>query len=159
LWQEESVSAKSAHSARHRLSFRQAYTFNNFHFRGDPILGNNELPGLPRQFYQGEFLYEHPSGAYLGVSTQISSRYFVDYDDSFSATSYTIYNARVGYAPSKARWEVYVDFKNLGDKNYAIAVTPAYTTRAVQGVGAGRDTAVFQSGDGFSFFAGISVKL
>jgi len=162
LWQEGSIDKASTDGQTQHLSFRQAYTVNNFHYRGDGSFGKNELPGLPRQFYQGELLYEHPSGVYIGLNTQISSSYFVDYDNSFSAPSYTIYNAKIGYAPPKEKWEVYLDFRNLANKHYVTAVTPSYTTRALlQGVpiGAGRDAAVFQPGDGFSVFGGFSIKL
>ena len=88
LWQEGGFSRKSVKGEEHRLSFRQAYTLNNFHYRGDGAFGKNQLPGLPRQFYQGELLYEHPSGLYFGLNTQISSSYFVDYDNSFSSKKY-----------------------------------------------------------------------
>jgi iron complex outermembrane receptor protein len=162
LWQEGGIANKSAKGKEHRLAFRQAYTVNNFHYRGDSEFGKNQLPGLPRQFYQGELLYEHPSGLYAGVSTQIASSYFVDYDNSFRAPSYTIYNAKIGYAPPKAKWEVYLDFRNLANKHYVTAVSPAFTTRALVAgvpVGLGRDAAVFQPGDGSSVFGGFSIKL
>jgi len=162
LWQEGGLGNKSAVGENHRVSFRQAYTVSNFHYRGDPVFGKNQLPGLPRQYYQGELFYEHPSGVYASLGTQVASSYFVDYDNTFRAPSYAIYNAKIGYAPPKRKWEVYLDFRNLADKHYVTAVSPAYTTRAlVHGVpvGPGRDAAVFQPGDGFSVFGGFSIKL
>ncbi len=158
LWQEGGVGRKTAEGQEQRITFRQAYTVNNFHYEHDSVLGGNQLPGLPREFYQGELLYEHPSGFYVGASTQISSSYFVDYDNSFRAPSYNIYSTKIGYAPPRGKWEIYLDFKNLGNVKYVTAVTPSYTTRAVQGIGLGRDAAVFQPGDGRSVFGGFTYR-
>lgn len=159
LWQQNGGAKTSKKIPAHRLALRQAYTLNDFHYRNDPVFKRNELPGLPRQFYQTELTYDHPSGFYAGASTQISSRYFVDYDNSFEAPAYTIFGAKLGYAPPRAKWEIFLDFRNLTDKHYATAVTPSYTTRAVVGVGPGLDSAVFQPGDGRSVFGGITWKL
>lgn len=154
LWQPEGSFAGAVSGAApksHRVSVRQAYTLNDFHYKGDSLFGKNELPGLPSQFFQGEVLYEHASGLYVGLSAQVSSSYFIDYANTFRAPSYTIYHGKIGYEDRARNWEIYLDFRNLTDEAYVTAISPIYTA-------GGRDNAAFQPGDGFSVFGGISYR-
>ena len=48
------------------FQLRAAYLWNDFRFDGHPVYGNNDLPGLPRQFLRAEMLYTRPSGYYIG---------------------------------------------------------------------------------------------
>ena len=131
------------------LSWRQAYTLNDFYYRNDPLFRRNELPGLPRHIYQAELQYQYANGFYAGVNLRSASSTPVDYANSVSAPSYTIFGARLGYdAPSK-KWQAYVDLKNLGDKDYVTAIVPAYDVK-------GQDTAALYPGDGFGAFTGVT---
>ena len=47
-----------------------AYTLNDFRFDNDPVFGNNQLPGAPRQFVRAELLYKHPTGLYAGPNLE-----------------------------------------------------------------------------------------
>lgn len=131
------------------LTLRQAYTFNDFHYRHDQVFGDNQLPGLPRQVYQAELEYHQASGFYAQLNSRTASSYYVDYANSLSAPSYTIFGAKVGYeAPSK-RWEVFVDARNLTNKRYATATNTTYDAK-------GQDSANFYPGDAFNVTTGVA---
>lgn len=152
LWQEDGPPGKEsgAKANPHRILFRQAYTLNDFGYENDPSKKENELPGLPRQFYQGELSYDHPSGFFAAINTQISTAYFVDYDNKLEAPGYIIYGAKLGFSAPKGNWEVFLDFRNLFDEHYVTAVSPVFNAVAT--------TAAFQPGDGRSVFAAVGVK-
>jgi iron complex outermembrane receptor protein len=134
-----------------RLSYRQAYTFSDFYYRGDSRYGRNELPSLPRHVYQGELLFQQSGGFYAGVNTRALSGYYVDYANTLKAPSAVIWSAKLGYeAPSK-KWKAYLDFRNLGDKHYASAANTIDNAR-------GLDSANFYPGDGFSVYSGVTYR-
>lgn len=142
LWQGEGGSG---------LSLRQAYTLNDFHYRHDDAFGDNRLPGLPRQVYQAELQYAHGSGFYAQLSTRAASSYYVDYANTLKAPGYALLGAKFGYGVPSERWSAWVDLRNLTDKRYATATSTAYNLN-------GRDSNVFYVGDGFSVFAGVSLR-
>lgn len=136
-----------------KVVLRQAYTYNDFRYRDDPRLGDNHLPGIPEHVYQAKLEYQHPSGFYGGVNVQSVARTAVDYTNTLYAPSYTIFGATTGFeAPSK-KWQVYLDLKNLADKDYVTTVSPVYNA-----VG-NKNTASFYPGDGFGVFAGVEFRL
>ena len=131
------------------VTLRQAYTFNDFHYRNDAVFGDNQLPGLPRQVYQAELEYRQGSGFYAQLNARAASSYYVDFANSLSAPSYTLWGAKVGYeAPSK-KWEVFVDARNLTNKRYATATNTAYDAK-------GQDSANFYVGDAFNVTTGVA---
>ncbi len=131
------------------LSWRQAYTLNDFHYQHDPLFSKNELPGLPKHIYQGELFYQYANGFYAGVNVRTASRTAVDYANSFYAPSYTLWGARLGYDAPNNKWQVYLDLKNLTDQDYATALLPTYDAK-------GQDTAALYPGDGFGAYTGIA---
>lgn len=131
-----------------RLSYRQAYTFSDFYYRGDARYGTNELPSLPRQVYQGELLLQRAGGFYAGISTRALSGYYVDYANSLKAPSAVIWAAKLGYEEPGKKWKAYLDLRNLGDKHYASAASTVDNAR-------GLDSANFYPGDGFSVYGGV----
>lgn len=143
---------RSNDDADHNITTRQSYTYSDFRFRNDGAWGQNQLPSLPEHFYQGELTYNHPSGFYLTGDVQAASGYPVDYANSFSTRSYVIFGAGAGYSPTGGDWSAFVDFRNIGDKGYAAAVSPVYDAK-------GLDSRRISPGDGFSVVAGITVKL
>ena len=147
LWTEKGL---PENSAPNQLTFNQAYTYTDLHYQGDPIVGKNQLPGVPPQFYQAELLYEHDSGFYAAASIEAASSFYVDYTNTFKASGYSILGAKFGYAPRAGRWDVYLQLKNLTGKHYASSVTPVYNA-------GGHDTPAFYPGDGFGVFAGIAL--
>jgi iron complex outermembrane receptor protein len=131
------------------LGLRQAYTFSDFHYRGDDVYGDNRLPGLPRHYYQAELRYDHPSGVYAGLNTQYASKVAVDYANSYYADAYAIFGATLGYASPKQNWQTWLELRNLTDKRYAATVTPGYDDL-------GQDAARSTPGDGFGAYVGVS---
>jgi iron complex outermembrane receptor protein len=144
LWHEGGASSK------HKVSLRQAYTLNDFRFKNDPTFGKNVLPGIPRHFYQGELQYEHPSGFYAGVNTQIASTNMIDYANSNRAAGYALFGASLGYEHPTNGWKAYVDLINIGNRHYVATISPGFNDHGV-------DVAHSTPGDGFGVFAGITI--
>ncbi|WP_044100529.1 TonB-dependent receptor, partial [Xanthomonas citri] len=133
------------------LSLRQAYTLNDFHYRRDAAFAQNALPGLPRQVYQAELQYAHGSGFYAHLNVRAASSYYVDFANTLRAPGYGLLGAKLGYGLPSGRWSAWVDLRNLANKHYATATSTAYDLQ-------GRDSNVFYVGDGFSVFAGASLR-
>ena len=133
------------------VTLRQAYTYNDFHYRNDAVFGDNELPSLPRAVYQTELQYRQASGFYAQLNSRSASSYYVDFANTLSAPSYTLWGAKFGYeAPSK-KWEVFVDARNLTNERYATAANTAYDAR-------GRDSANFYPGDAINVTTGVAFR-
>jgi iron complex outermembrane receptor protein len=146
LWQADASSAE----APHRVLLRQTYTYTWLHYNDDPVLGHNELPGVPEQFYEGELLYQHSSGFYAGVNTQYSSSYYVDYANTFTNDAFKLLGAKFGYSRRGGQWDVYLQAKNLTNVHYASSVLTQYDLH-------GQDSPlVFYPGDGRSAFGGFA---
>jgi len=138
LWQGDELGA---------LALRQAYTFSDFHYRDDDAFGSNQLPGLPRHYYQGELRYQHPAGMYVGLNTQYASKVPVDYANSWEADAYTIFGAALGYDATS--WQAWLELRNLTDERYAATVTPGYDDSGVE-------AARLTPGEGFGVYTGFS---
>lgn len=136
----------------HYISTRQSYTYSDFRFRHDPLWKQNQLPSLPRHFYQGEVTYNHPSGLYVSADIQAASGYPEDYANSFRTRSYAIFGATAGYSPKDGPWSLFLTARNIGDKGYVAAVSPVFNANGLDGRRS-------SPGDGFSIIGGISVKL
>lgn len=131
------------------ITLRQAYTLNDFFYRNDATFGSNQLPSLPRQVYQAALQYNRADGYYAEFNTQSVSSYYVDFANTLSAPSYTLFGAKAGYeAPSK-KWSVFVDLRNITNQRYAAATNTAYDA-------AGKDSANFYVGDPFNVTTGVS---
>lgn len=133
------------------LTLRQAFTYNDFHYRNDATFGDNELPGLPRQVYQAALEYRQASGFYAEVNAHSASSYYVDFANSLHAPSYTLWGAKVGYEAPGRKWEVFVDARNLTNERYATASNTAYDAR-------GQDSANFYVGDPINVTTGVSYR-
>jgi len=134
-----------------RLSYRQAYTLNDFYYRNDPRYGKNELPSLPRHVYQGELLLQQAGGFYSGVNVRAMSGYYVDYANTLKAPTAVIWGAKFGYEEPGKKWKAYLDFRNIGDKHYAAAANTVDNAR-------GLDSPNFYPGDGFSVYSGVTYR-
>lgn len=141
----------SAGNDRTRLSLRQAYTFNDFYFEGDPSWKKNQLPSIPEHTYQAELLFDHESGFYTAVTTRFASSYFIDFANSVSADDYIIFGAKVGY--KVGRWSAFVDLRNLTDEHYATAANTVPNAN-----GNARTAANFYPGDTFNVIGGVTVR-
>jgi iron complex outermembrane recepter protein len=135
---------------------RSAYLLNDFRFQSHPVYGNNDLPGLPKQFLKLEALYAMPGGFYAGPSLEWSpQRYAVDMANTLFADGYALWGLRVGQRMSKGMsW--FADARNLGDKRYA-ATTGVIADSRSPGAG-GQNAAQFNPGLGRSLFVGVEWK-
>ena len=124
--------------------------WNHFRFRGDPVYGDNQLPGVPKYFGRAQAGLRFANGTLLAVNTEASSGYPIDFTNSFGAKRYVIWGLRAsGDVVKGVSW--FVDGRNLSDKHYASA------TGVVRNAG-GADTAQFMPGDGRSVYAGLDWK-
>lgn len=133
-----------------RVTLQQSYTFNDFFFRNDPAFRGNQLPGVPRHFYQAGLTYEHPSGFYGRLTVDRASGYFADYANSVSVRPYTLLGATVGY-DSPDGWSLFTDFRNLTDEHYVSSANATYNDRGV-------DQRRYIPGDGFSVSGGLTLR-
>lgn len=157
LWQGGDVSdwhvQPSGSLSSAQLVLRQAYTLNHYNYENDPLYGTNTLAGLPREVYEGELRFEHPSGFYVEANVEsVLTKYPVDYANTFYARAYAIYGAVIGYSQKDRGWSVFLQGDNLGNKRYASIVSPIFTA-------SGKDSAVFTPGAPRRVSAGISYRL
>lgn len=132
------------------LSFRQALTVNDFHYRNDAAFGSNKLPSIPGWQYQAEFQYTNPLGFYANFDFRSASSYYVDYANTLKAPRYGIFGLKLGYEAKSKAWSTFLDLRNLGNKHYATAAYTAYNLNH-------QDAAMFYPGDGLSVFGGVTV--
>lgn len=127
-----------------------AYTYGDFRFDHDPILGNNQLPGQPRHYLRAQLLYKHPSGVYFGPNVEwVPERYFVDSANTAYADPYTLWGAKVGF-DNGGPVTAYIEGRNLANTAYVSSV----------GVASKADAAsrLFFPGSGRAVYAGLQVK-
>ncbi len=139
------------------FQLRGAYLWNDFRFDGHPVYGNNDLPGLPKQFLRAEMLYTTPRGYYVGPNVEWSpQRYAVDMANTLFADSYAVVGFKVGQRVQKGvSW--FIDGRNLTDKKYA-ATTGVIADARSPGVG-GQNARQFNPGLGRSVFAGLEWRM
>jgi iron complex outermembrane receptor protein len=142
--------AQSVFAGGDSLSLSTAYTLNDFAFDGDALYGDNELPGVPKQFVRSELLYRHPSGFYAGPNIEWSPEsYFADNANTLDVDPYTLLNLRVGYDTGSG-WSGYIEGRNLSDERYISTVAIAGTASA--------SSEIFNPGTGRSVFAGLRYR-
>ena len=142
--------AQSLFTGGDSLTLNTAYTLNDFAFDGDAIYGNNELPGVPKQFLRTELLYSHPQGFYAGPNIEWSPEaYFADNANTLDVDSYTLLNFRVGYDVGSG-WSAYLEGRNLTDERYIATVAIAGT--------ASPTSELFNPGTGRSIYGGLRYR-
>jgi iron complex outermembrane receptor protein len=134
-----------------RVTLNQTYTLNDFHFVNDPVYHDNRLAAIPIHVYEADLMYEAPCGFYAGPNVQCNlTRYPVDQANTLYAGAYALLGFKIGYATDwgKSKISIFVEAKNLTDKNYAASVDP---------IGDGdASSQVFHPGDGRSFYGGVT---
>jgi iron complex outermembrane recepter protein len=153
LW-NSILAKKSKDRDGDRLTFKQTYTLNDFHFDGDPVYGNNRIAGIPIHLYQAELLYEAPCGFYAGPNLQWNmTRYPVDHANTLYADGYALLGFKMGFQVKKG-FSIFFEARNLTDERYASSVDPIPDARTATG-----PIEIFHPGDGRSFYAGVSWSL
>jgi iron complex outermembrane recepter protein len=136
-----------------QLVLRQCYTFNDFHFDGDPVYHNNRLGGLPVHVYHAGLKYERPSGFYCGPELDcILSKFPADQANTLYAAPYAVLNFSVGYM-SKKGLSGYMEIKNALNKHYIVGLEPTPNISTSE-----EGSGVFEPGLGRAVFCGIQWK-
>lgn len=100
-------------------------TLSNF---TDPYAGTvydgNRVPYVPSYDLHLQARYQHDSGFFAGASlTTLGKTYYTEAEDpTFAQDTYTLLDARIGYATDKYR--ISVSGRNLTDEEYYSAITP-----------------------------------
>ncbi len=133
-----------------KLTITAAYTYSDFFFDGDPIYGDNELPGVPRHYLRAELLYKHPSGFYAGPNVEWApGHYYADNANTLTVDPYTLLNLKAGLDVD-GRWSAYVEGRNLTNKHYISAVATAGVANAA--------SELFNPGIGRAVFGGVRFR-
>lgn len=133
------------------ISLRTSYAWNDFRFNGDPVFGDNRLPGIPEHFIRAELQYQHPMGFYIGPNVEwAATRTWVDLANTLYSDPYALLGVRAGYR-AKEGFAIYFEAKNLTNEKFAA------TTGVVQNAN-GQDIAQFYPGDGRAYYGGIEYR-
>lgn len=133
------------------LSFRIAYTYNDFYFEKDPQWNNNQIPGAPKHYIRSELRYGHPSGFYIAPNVEnVPEHYPVDMANTLYTDPYLLYGLQTGYKLN-GHVTFFVDGRNLADKKY-IATTGVITSPTTS------NRSQFIPGDGRTIYTGLSFK-
>jgi iron complex outermembrane receptor protein len=133
-----------------RWRLRQTYAFSDFHFDGDKVYGDHDLPVVPPHLYRAELRYDDTAGWFVAPSLEWSmADAWVDYANTLKSPSYAVASLNAGWTFDNGV-SVFLDARNLTDENY-ISNFSAVTDARLPTV----STAVFFPGEGRSVFVGV----
>jgi iron complex outermembrane receptor protein len=133
------------------VSMNAAYTGSFFRLEGDPVYGDNRLPGMPPHYLRAEVTYRHPTGWSFGPDMEwVPAAYPVDLTHSLHADAYIIFGLRAAWDASE-KASLYAEARNIADRHYIA------TTNVVPDAG-GQDGRYFYPGDRRSVFGGMKLK-
>lgn len=134
---------------RPNLRLRQTWAWSDFHFDGDKVYGDGDLPVVPEHVYRAELRYDHPAGWYVAPSVEWSpTDAWVDYANTMKSPGYAVTSLAAGWNFGR-QTSLFVEARNLTDERYVSnfgAVTDARVA----------STAVFFPGEGRSLYAGLT---
>ena len=135
--------------------WRHVYTFNDFFFDDDPVLGDNRLPGVPKHIYITEVRLngglQGENGWHIGVDKRwVPDGAWTDYSNTTRAPGYAIFGVKAGYSLND-RIELFFSAENITNKRYISNISTEFLSDA--------DSRIFTPGQGRAFFGGITVKL
>ena len=142
--------AKDTFAAGDLFQLRQAYTYSWYRFDNDPVFGNNQLPGMPRNLYNAELRYRHPSGAWIAPTINWSpTSYFVDNANTQKTDSYILVGLRGGVQLEDGL-SAFVEARNLANTRYIASanVVPVATPAS----------AIYEPGIGRAVYGGLQVR-
>ncbi len=133
-----------------RISASQIWTHNDLRFVGDPVFGDNQIAGIPRDVLRSVVTYTHPSGFHLSPSVDwVPQGAFSDHANTLQVPGYTLINVQTGIDFSNGV-SLFLDARNLADTRYVSDV--AVVNNAVT---MGGNPTAFYPGVGRSFFGGV----
>ncbi len=106
---------------RRRLDPLLTLTWNDFKFAADPHYGDNRLPAAPTYAVRAELLYRDSSGIYAGPTADLIGSRFADFSNTYRVQAYELLGLRTGFQGK--RWEVYLEVRNLLDRDYVSTLT------------------------------------
>ncbi|MDQ1152932.1 TonB-dependent receptor domain-containing protein [Brevundimonas sp. SORGH_AS_0993] len=132
---------------------RQTYALSDFHFDGDKVYGDADLPVVPPHLYRAELRYDDPAGWFVapGVEWSIKDAW-VDYANTLKAPAYMVANLNMGWGV-RGGLTVFADVRNLFDEAF-VSNFSAVTDARRPGV----STAVFFPGEGRSAYVGVRMR-
>ena len=132
----------------HSIEPRISVTINEFSFDNDVNYGDNQLPAAPGYAIKGEILYRNANGFFAGPTFDIIDERYADFSNTYTIDSYALLGLRAGF--SRNDWEMYLDMRNLTDKEY-VGVHSVVNTAAP-------DAAILQAGEPRSVYAGVRMQ-
>jgi iron complex outermembrane recepter protein len=133
------------------VRLRQAYSYSDFRFDGDPTFRDNRLPGAPEHFYRAQLEYRSPFGFRFGPDVEwVPRAYFADNANTLKTSAYAIFGFRAA-AEVMRGVDVYFDARNLADTVYISNVSSIPAPTAA-------NQNVFFPGDGRAFYLGVRAQ-
>ncbi|WP_336488493.1 TonB-dependent receptor family protein [Methylobacterium nigriterrae] len=135
------------------LTVSQIWTHNDFRFVNDPVFGNNQIAGIPRDVLRTVLTYAHPSGFYLAPSVDwVPQGAYADQANTLQVPGYALFNVRTGIDFANGV-SLFVDARNLTNAHYVSDIS--VVTNAAATVGGAAALAAFYPGNGRSVFGGL----
>ncbi len=125
-----------------------SFTYNDFHFDGNKLYGDNELPAAPNFVVRGEIIYRQANGFYVGPTFDIVGERYADFTNSYEVDSYELLGLRAGYDAKK--WEVFAELKNLTDEDYVSTLSVLNNANV--------NSAILYPGAPLSVYAGVRMQ-
>lgn len=105
-------------SGQGSLVLRQSWTLNDFHFKRDPVYGNNVLAGAPRHVLRTTLTWKRPDGLFIAPSVDwVPSGAWVDYANTLKSPGYALLGLEAGYQPVEGL-NIFIDARNLANRRY-----------------------------------------
>ncbi len=98
----------------HRVEPLLSATFNAFSFDGDPVYGDNDLPGVPDYAIRGEVMYRHAGGFFAGPTFDLVGARHADFANRYRIGAYRLFGLRLGI--ERERWQLFAEARNLADR-------------------------------------------
>jgi iron complex outermembrane receptor protein len=139
---ELAISASLGDGWRGRLS----YLYEDFHFRDDPVRGDDQLAGAPPHVINADLEYEVTPSWTLGLSAHWRPEETpVDNMNTLYSDAFATLDARAIY--TAANWSAFVEVRNLSDETYAGSTLVVDQARP--------DQAAYIPGDGRAAYFGL----
>ena len=125
-----------------------SFTYNDFHFDGNKLYGDNELPAAPNFVVRGEIIYRQANGFYVGPTFDIVGERYADFTNNYQVDSYELLGLRGGY--DAKTWEVFAELKNLTDEDYVSTLSVLNNANV--------NSAILYPGAPLSVYAGVRMQ-
>lgn len=129
---------------------RIAYAWNDFHFDGDPIYGDNRLAGMARHVGRAEIVFASGDFRLAPQITFQAGENFVDYANTLRSPDYALIGLEASAAIG-AQATIFVEARNLADRGYALNYSTLADARTAASLN------VFTPGEGRAVFAGLRI--